>query len=130
MVQPKDHDYSLSNFISNAFTIEERARIPSVEIINDNNPKHGTPGGVNTTDKVFLLSITELNSLRLKVNDDFKFSFDSARWWLRTPGHFKWRAAYVDHMYNRDYPLCIDYDGQDVCDKHTGIRPALWLNYE
>ena len=49
-----------SDFINGYFTKEERDRILPWKIINDYNPKYKTPGGVNTTDKVFCLSIEEV----------------------------------------------------------------------
>ena len=140
----EEQDYTTNSFISSAFTSEERARIPSVEIINDDNPEYGTPAGLNTTDKVFLLSITELNRIRFKVDDDSYISIDRGRWWLRSPGHFKYRAAYVrwrsqkvrhidgkevDCNNWRDPIGAIERSGEGVFIEHIGVRPALWLNY-
>ena len=47
-------------FMSTAFTSAEQAKILSTTLSNDNNPYTGTPGGSSTTDKVFILSYTEL----------------------------------------------------------------------
>ena len=140
----EEQDYSTNNFILSAFTSEERARIPSVDIISDDNPEYGTPAGLNTTDKVFLLSITELNRIRFKVDDDSYISIDRGRWWLRSPGHFKYRAAYVRwrgrivRYIDGKEVMCdnwsdpigtIDYSGEGVFNEHIGVRPALWLKY-
>ncbi|MBQ8037375.1 MAG: hypothetical protein IJ268_10305, partial [Proteobacteria bacterium] len=56
-------DYTSSNFITTAFTNEERARIVKLTVVNENNPVDGTPGGANTQDQVFLLSIAEVKNL-------------------------------------------------------------------
>lgn len=41
------------------FSEEERARIRETEVINVDNRWYGTPGGNDTTDKIFLLSLEE-----------------------------------------------------------------------
>ena len=46
------------SFLETAFTAEERSGIRNAGVLNDDNWQQGTPGGSNTTDKVFLLSIT------------------------------------------------------------------------
>ena len=50
-----------NDFINAAFSAEERAKIPTVTVSADKNPSYSTSPGNNTTDKVFLLSITEVN---------------------------------------------------------------------
>ncbi|MBR5347590.1 MAG: serine/threonine protein kinase, partial [Deltaproteobacteria bacterium] len=88
-------------FLDAAFSTKEQSRIVSSTVTADQNPSYNTSPGNNTTDKVFLLSITEVNRY---------FSSDSARqcrgtaycyargaykadngncwWWLRSPGHY------------------------------------------
>ena len=44
----------------NRFSAEERARINVTQVVNNDNPWFGTPGGNNTTDRVFLLSLDEV----------------------------------------------------------------------
>lgn len=43
-----------------SFSVEERARIRETEVINADNQWYGTPGGNDTTDKIFLLSLEEV----------------------------------------------------------------------
>ena len=57
-----------NDFINNAFTAEEQAFIPTVNLVNSDNAFSGTPGGDNTNDRIFCLSTDEV----LKY-----FSFDS-----------------------------------------------------
>jgi len=44
----------------NKFSNADKARIIETNIINQNNQWYGTPGGENTTDKIFLLSLEEV----------------------------------------------------------------------
>ena len=120
-------DFTSSNFISSAFSSEERARIASVQIVNANNPKYDTPGGVNTNDKVFLLSIDEVKTLLGTTQNDICTKIHcKVEWWLRSPGSYTASAAYVDDNDDFGY-LCIL--GSSVYYFSAGVRPALWLKY-
>ena len=57
--QPKT-DYSRKNFINSAFTSTQRSAIKTTNVVNNNNIAYGTAGGNNTSDKVFLLSESEV----------------------------------------------------------------------
>ncbi|MFQ9358106.1 MAG: DUF6273 domain-containing protein [Anaerobutyricum hallii] len=57
--QPKT-DYSRKNFINSAFTSTQRNAIKTTNVVNNNNINYGTAGGNNTSDKVFLLSESEV----------------------------------------------------------------------
>ena len=104
-----------NDFYNGDFTQALQERILPSKLNNDNNPKYETPGGVDTTDKVFLLSINEANTL---------FANDQARangcrwWWLRSPGDVPYRAAYVgsDGEVNTGGQIAADIGG---------LRPAL-----
>ena len=106
-----------NDFINGYFTPAEQSRIQPRRLNNDNNPQFNTPGGVSTTDKVFLLNINAANQL---------FASNQARangswWWLRSPGIYPNYAAYV-YIGGE-----VHTDGSDV-DGLRGVRPALWLN--
>lgn len=128
-------------FYDTAFGADHQKIIASSTVTADKNPSYSTSPGNNTTDKVFLLSITEVNKY---------FSSDEARkcapteyaeaqgawtsssysvggkatcwWWLRSPGSNSGLAAdvYIDgSVYNfGDY---VNYD-------YVAVRPALWIN--
>lgn len=49
-----------SNFIDSAFTGQEKQAILDTDVINNDNIERGTEGGNNTTDKLFLLSESEV----------------------------------------------------------------------
>ena len=87
------------------FSSLEQSRIASVTNTNQDNPWYGIPGGRNTTDKVFLLSIDEVveyfgdsGQLRKTPKDQFwiddqynearigKYGSKNTWWWLRSPG--------------------------------------------
>lgn len=57
--QPRT-DYSSKNFINIAFTSAQRNAISTTNVVNANNLSAGTIGGNNTSDKVFLLSESEV----------------------------------------------------------------------
>ena len=119
-----------NDFISAAFSDDEKAMIPTVTVSADKNPGYITNPGNATQDQVFLLSITEANKY---------FSSDSARqckpteyvvanevggnsWWLRSPG------------YHQDYAACVCSDGyvgengDYVNCALYAVRPALWID--
>jgi hypothetical protein len=134
--------YLNGSFYDDAFTTEEKAWIVESMIANSANPWYGTPGGIDTTDKVFLLNIEEVvkyfgdsGQLRDKnrgnihwIDDQYnstriaKFANDNASWWwLRSPGRNSNRVVYVlDSGY-------IDFSGGFFYHDDGGVRPALWL---
>ena len=129
----------------NSFAQEERERIAETLVTNADNPWVGTPGGNDTADKVFLLSLEEVvqyfgdsgqlgnrpfennywimdqyNTVRIARTADSTASW----WWLRSPGFDSFSAASVD----RDGALFVRGDSVDR--DSVGVRPALWLNME
>ena len=108
----------------NSFSSAEQERIVETTIINNDNPNHGTAGGNDTTDNIFLLSIDEAEMYF--PNDTSRIAVDadgeSHWWWLRSPGFSSISAADV-----------IDYGDVNVGGNFAdidngGVRPALWLN--
>lgn len=150
--QPK-RDYSQKNFINSAFSSEQISAIESTRVINNNNINYKTNGGNDTLDKVFLLSEADVYN----TDEAQKYGFDKevenapkkrsycstyayamgttrynnsyylrykedVNWWLRSPGKYAYKAAYVN-----DEGRVYGY-GNDVNDKCSGVRPALYLN--
>ena len=64
-------------FLNTAFTSAEQAAIKNTSVVNDDNPYHGTEGGENTTDKVYLLSIAEVSNTAYGFNGDFQTSSET-----------------------------------------------------
>jgi hypothetical protein len=121
---------------------EDRARIVLKTVINSDNPLYRAPGGVDTQDYVFLLSIDEvLNYLYVPdkpksvIGSDYFISDDnnSARvalddkgnaawWWLRSPGYDSNDVSDVSsggYLYLSGYAIILSDEG---------VRPALWLD--
>ena len=124
------------NFMNLAFSEEEQAAINQTEMRNRDNLKLGTKGGNKTSDRIFLLSQSQVYGTT--TAEEYGFVKDSTckdearkgkditgekiSWWLRSPGK------------EGDYAACVSYDGwihHDGCNvscQNDGIRPALHLN--
>ncbi len=120
-------------FLDSAFNANEKSVIDLTSVTADENPEYDKDPGNDTTEKIFLLSVTEANKY---------FSSDSARqcrptafaiangiyetdkcwWWLRTPGIFQASATNVRGDGTVD---CASYD---VDRDGLAIRPAMWIN--
>lgn len=122
-----------NEFINKAFSNEENKAINTVELINKDNSKYGTQGGKNTSDKLFLLSLSEVDETEESKEYGFwdkktrkckndNFSEETYFWWLRSPGNSSHDAAGVYY-----YGWVFGY-GYDVQETAGGIRPALYLN--
>ncbi len=128
------------DFLSAAFTEAERVWIPAVR---NENPDHSiveTPGGRDTTDRVFLLSerdtviylkdedarsfLGKAPASRVAQAEGLQLSEDGfASWWLRSPGMYEYIAQFVDQEgvpYLNGASTDIGY----LC----GVRPAIWLD--
>ena len=126
----------------NRFSAEERNRIAETHLINHDNQWFGTPGGRDTTDKIFFLSIEEVvryfgDSGQLTgapdrmwgFNDEFyiyrvayflDMDFEMS-WLLRSPGSDTYRVA----------DICFDglvvMFGMPADMGGGGVRPAMWI---
>ena len=150
----QSEDYSQKNFIESAFSSLEQEAIVSLLLENADNIEHGISGGNNTTDKIFLLSESDVwNTDTAKFYGFVKdmYTFDEARlqkssvyaramggyantlsnfyaenvkWWLRSPGY--WSSNVMDvSSYGQ-----VNGRSQDIYVYHygNGICPALNLN--
>ena len=120
-------------FYDNTFSPEEKKLIIETTVVNSDNPEYGTPGGNGTTDKVFLLSIDEVDEY---MGDNVHVNIKNKRiakhlvteqaswWWLRSPGGDGDGAASVlggGH---------VGVIGFIVVNVENGVRPALLLNLQ
>ena len=131
-----------NEFFNNNFNTSDRARIAQTYVVNNNNPWFGTPGGNNTHDRIFLLSLEEVvryfgdsGQLANRPSQDawgISDGFNVARiarcangrtswWWLRSPGFGGYIAADVGLVGH------VLVSGGGVDDDRGGVRPALWL---
>lgn len=120
-------------FIEAAFSESERSRIVPVTLANESNPDHGTAGGADTTDRVFLLDVQQVNRYFPTAESRLALPTEAVRdggvltvhdnclWRLRTPGRSGHHAVVV--LTTGEY----DYCGLNVSYDLAGIRPAMWI---
>lgn len=147
-------EYLNSTFIEKSFTAKERKLIVETTTDNADNQIFGTAGGVETTDKVFLLSLDEVVEYfgdsgglygrpekkpgetwvfeDYYIDDDYnedrmaeELDGTPWSWWLRSPGHFDFSAACIAD----DGVIWLDGSGFDVS-QSIGVRPALWMKID
>ena len=126
-------------FFKAAFGSAEQSMIKSTKVTADNNPNYSTSPGNDTTDKVFLLSITEAEKYFSSDDDRMcvptKYAIENGAntssyykkdgeatcwWWLRSVDSDSGIAASVDHVGDiRDAGGFVS-----VADC---VRPALWI---
>jgi len=133
-----------------SFTPEEQRRIYETSVQSSGNLWYGTDGGATTFDKVFLLSVVEVEkylggnhsldtkggSCKFYMDDKYnknrvaKYRDGSpSRWFLRTPGK------------SQDFVATVTIDGRvsitgDFVNRPSsllfkvGVRPAMWVRRE
>lgn len=134
-------DYTGDNFLDAAFSIEEQRAIVETAVVNDDNPDYGTDGGNNTTDRIFLLSISDVYNRNYfpsytnfstntayvaaggKLGSGMHGAGEADWWWLRSPGFYNWQAAFME--WEDGSPVT---DGNPVNNKTAAVRPAFNLN--
>ena len=123
-----------NDFYYSTFNTEEKSRIQTTLVINEDHPEFGTPGGNNTYDKVFLLSNNEASTYfktdaermcypsphLLSTGFDPGSTIGTGEWWLRSPGNRSENAVLVTY-YGQISPYGSVIYRRDV-------RPALWYD--
>lgn len=130
------------DFLEAAFSSEEREMIDLVTVSADKNAEYGTNAGNATKDKIFLLSIDEVEqyfatkAARQCVPTAYalahgaytskyytnKEGASACWWWLRSPGIYQNCAAYITPDGD------ISKDGYYVNCAEFTVRPAIWIN--
>lgn len=114
--------YLNDGFLKAHFSTEERKRIAQTAVVDDGNPSYEVPGGNDSQDQLFLLSIGEAYSYFAYKDDRVAREQGPAYvWWLRSPGKTAKFAAYVHSDGD------INIDGNMVSNANYGVRPVLWL---
>jgi LPXTG-motif cell wall-anchored protein len=123
-----------SNLIGNAFSAAEQAKIPSTLITNPNSIIYGTPGGDDTTDKIFYLKEADMtnasygftdNNSRKAQPTDYAVAMgaqvisESNFWWLRSPCDNITSVVYV-------YSDGVLHP-RSVTTADVAVRPAFYL---
>ena len=141
--------YKNDSFIGDAFSGGEQSAVLTTTLNNEDNSEYLTPGGNETEDKLFLLSIDEAKSTDYgftadseatdtrvatntayaanggRINSTELSGADEANhWWLRSPGYDSDRAAgiYADGRIVTSGPY-VNYD-------KYAVRPAFNLSLE
>ena len=129
------------DFLKEAFNAKEQAKILTVKVSADANPRFDTDPGKETKDKVFLLSIKEANkyfsndneracipTAYAKENGAYTSAFfakndmNTCGWWLRSPGNEQCNAATV----LSDGSIAL-YSNR-VYEDNVSVRPAIWIS--
>jgi len=146
----------LNNDFYNTFNIEEKNRIIERQIVNENNLWYNTDAGSATTDKFFLLSISEADIYfgnSGDYNDKKKWSYIDGNYILdKDNGRYLHNSfdnkRIVENRngkkwwwlrspgYNNDDAACVDSNGViritgrdvDNASNNGGVRPAFWLS--
>ena len=120
-------------FLSLAFTPEEQAMIPEVELPDLPNPKYKCGGGASTFDRIFNLSLQE--AAELFPNDPSRIGYTTLYaqsrgyyfggqincWWLRGQGASRELAALVGNSGS------LGTYGYRPDNGEYAIRPAMWI---
>lgn len=121
-------------FIDEAFNKTEQGMLKTSKITNKDNPVFNIPGGKDTKDKVYLLSLEDVTNPDYGFSDDYNVLDDNrgcsisqnkfARWcyWLRTPGETTARAMYVT-VAGRVYP-----NGDVVNSFENAVHPVICID--
>ena len=134
-----------STFLNAAFDTDEKSAIWTTTVVNEDNISFGTEGGNDTSDQIFLLSQNEVKNRGYGFYSDYYAESEARQckasayavengcwtssdgyagnceWWLRSPGDFARRVAYVTYGgWGTDYKF-VDF-GRD------SVRPALNIN--
>lgn len=114
----------LNSEFYNRFSMAEKAKIQFSTVVNENNSEHNTNGGNSTRDKIFLLSLTEVEKYFSSDGERAaQFNEASDWWWLRSPGGSQNSAAHV---------LIAGSVGNSgtFVDGNYGVRPAMRVSME
>lgn len=125
-----------ADFVQAAFTPDEQARLIPTQIVNEDNRHYSTPGGKDTTDRVFLLSLSEVyeyfpdqQGRTCKPTEYAKArgafvneSNGNGWWWLRTPG-----VRPIDACGVRADGRVSGYGSRDVNRPSGSLRPVVWI---
>lgn len=111
-------------FLMTTFSSYEQTLIMSTTLDNFVNERFKTNGGNNTIDKVFLLSIDEVNKYQSFERNRKTTLFDGTKvfWWLRSPGDSNYAAVFVRS------DGTVGDRGLGVSREDVAVRPAMWID--
>jgi len=151
------HEY-LNGELLQKFSIEDKARIAETRNNNPDNLWYGTSGGNDTTDKIFLLSLEEVdryfgnsgdyeNKSRIKyegqwpsgkwfsADDGYAFSNENDSDRIAKHNDIAWFWWLRSPGLSNNLAAYVNFDGLIsvigifAYNDRGGVRPALWLNF-
>lgn len=145
-------DYGKKNFINSAFTFTQRNAINTTIVANNNNIDYEIVGGSNTSDKIFLLSESEVYNTDMAagygfVKDNFRDEARRSRcstytYAMGTSRFYNQNLSkYNENIYwwlrsstTSDFAFVYEVEAEGHVDcffsynNHVGVRPVLHLN--
>lgn len=129
--------YLNKEFYEKCFSESSKKLIKTTLVMNKDNPIYRTPGGSDTRDKIYLLSINEAKEFLADNSKRECEATEYARqqgahvdkklgnswWWLRSPGNYDYYASYV----SGDGTIVVG--GNNVTSERGVVRPAMWIKY-
>ena len=127
------------DFLMATFTSEEQEAVLTAAVNNENDPSREAGGGRDTNDKVFLLNVSEANSLfpgeddrmaRITRYAQARYAYDNngyGFWWLRTMGESSPSYAQAASV---DADGIVGDLGVSVDSVNVAVRPALYVNLD
>ena len=122
-------------FLNAAFSAEEQAMIPYVQVSADSYHIFFPKDVDGTTDRVFLLNYEEANryfdsdSARACMGTPYCYARGATKtgngncwWWVRSQGSFSYNAAFFRSLGT------FFYYGHNVDYHIVAVRPAMWIN--
>lgn len=122
-------------FYDNAFTSDEKNKILTSTVVNEDNADTETDGGNDTFDKLFLLSIDEVNKYfptenariayqTLFVQASLCENDVKSSWWLRTPGELDYDRVCQSYVGSNGY---VYTKGTTTDVYNIPLRPVMWI---
>lgn len=124
-----------NEFIKEAFSGFEKRALLTHQTEARDNWEYGTPGGEETTNKVYLLDLKNFDDLLTGKPDIAKcvpteyaikqgadVEGDYCNWWLRSPGEYQNYAAIVDTQGG------FINSGRGVSNDTICVRPVIWVD--
>ena len=106
-------------FLNTAFSPEEAAAIAETTVVNNDNPRYDTEGGNNTTDKIFLLNLDEIEQY---------YGIGSDEWFQGNENLVCWLTDYGREQYISHYAEYFDFSEEEAEGKYQSAEAVIGQN--
>ena len=125
-----------NEFLNTAFNSKEQEMIVKRIVSASKSPMSDRFPGRSTSDKVFILSISEVNqyfssdeerkceATDFAISQGVRVDNGICEWWLRSCGKNMYNMTYV----KEDGSVALY--GREAFSEYIGVRPALWIDLE